>query len=135
MFYFLIYLATEIFLLIQFVDSFGGWGFVIELFLSAFVGFMLLARFQASLIRNTRAFFANELDQKEMGSLGIMSMLGAILLIMPGILTDLIGLLLQFNLFGSMAINRSNVKYKKNQKEEDSDVIDVEVVSDNRYIS
>jgi hypothetical protein len=34
--YFLIYFATEIFLLVQFIDSFGGWGFVAELFLSAF---------------------------------------------------------------------------------------------------
>jgi 2-isopropylmalate synthase/UPF0716 protein FxsA len=60
------------------------------------------------------------------------------MLMIPGFFTDILGILLQFNVLTSMFVNRYYVKsrscntdydYKKNRK--DDDVIDVEIINNN----
>jgi 2-isopropylmalate synthase/UPF0716 protein FxsA len=73
------------------------------------------------------------------GSIG--KAIGSILLIFPGFLTDIVGLLLQFSLFTVVftkilkfkpKVMPSNIKH--NLKKGDDDVIDVEVIEDNKHI-
>jgi 2-isopropylmalate synthase/UPF0716 protein FxsA len=82
----------------------------------------------------------NCIDLEQFQKLNLFTLIGAILLIIPGFLTDIIGILLQFSAFTSMIVNRYNVKSGKcntsfedeniNYKK-DSDVIDVEIIEHN----
>ena len=68
----------------------------------------------------------------------LFTLIGAILLIVPGFLTDILGALLQFSAITSMIVNRYNVKSNKckpsfedENNQGDSDVIDVEIIEHN----
>ena len=82
------------------------------------------------------------IDIEQFQKLNLFTIFGAILLIMPGFLTDILGILFQFSAFTTMAVNRYNVKsgrckpnIKTNNIQKDSDdVIDVEIISDNSSI-
>jgi 2-isopropylmalate synthase/UPF0716 protein FxsA len=91
-------------------------------------------------MENMRAVSFSCIDLEEFQRLNLFTLIGAILLIIPGFLTDIIGALLQFSVITSMIVNRYNVKSnscntssydEKLDKQKDSDVIDVEIISDN----
>ena len=82
----------------------------------------------------------NCIDLEEFQRLNLFTLIGAILLIVPGFLTDIVGILLQFSAFTSMIVNRYNVKSGKCNTsfedeniniKRDSDVIDVEIIEHN----
>jgi 2-isopropylmalate synthase/UPF0716 protein FxsA len=66
--------------------------------------------------------------------LNLFTIIGGILLIIPGFLTDILGFLLQFSAFTSMLVNRFGVIKKQQDKQNfyekqgDDDVIDVEII-------
>jgi 2-isopropylmalate synthase/UPF0716 protein FxsA len=73
--------------------------------------------------------------------MNLFSALGAILLIIPGILSDIIGVLMQFGVFTNFIVNylpirnsanyrfqKDNYKNSKNSKNEE--IIDVEIIDD-----
>ena len=78
----------------------------------------------------------NCIDLEQFQKLNLFTLFGAILLIIPGFLTDILGLIMQFSVFTSMLVNRYNVKseyckplHEENNKKKDSDVIDVEIIT------
>jgi len=135
MLYFLIYLFFEVLISVNISSAIGGLATFFEIILSAFLGFAILANFRATLRENLMAVSYSTIDLNELQRLNLFTIVGAILLIVPGFLTDIIGILLQFSVFTSMLVNRYDVKskYKKYNKEKDSDVIDVEIISDNSH--
>ncbi len=141
MIYFLIYLFFEVLIFVNISSAIGGLATFFEIILSAIFGIVILMNFKSTLSENLRAVSYNCIDLKQFQSLNLFTIFGAILLILPGFLTDLVGILLQFSVFTTMLVNRYNVKsgkcktnYKKNSREKDIDVIDVEIISDNTYI-
>jgi 2-isopropylmalate synthase/UPF0716 protein FxsA len=97
--------------------------------------------FRTTLLQNITAVSFNAIDLTEFQRLNLFTIIGAILLIIPGFLTDIIGALMQFSVFTSMLVNRYNVKsgnYTPHKTQEDiqkniqkdTDVIDVEIISD-----
>ncbi|MDD5372108.1 MAG: FxsA family protein [Sulfurimonas sp.] len=138
MIYFIIYLFLEVIISVNISSAIGGLATFFEILLSAFLGLIILINFKATLTENLRAVSYNCIDLREFQSLNLFTILGAILLILPGFLTDIIGILLQFSVFTTMLVNRYNIKsnkcntkYEKNNIEKDIDVIDVEIISDN----
>lgn len=138
MIYFLIYLFLEVIIFVNISSAIGGLATFFEILLSAFLGLIILINFKATLAENLRAVSYNCIDLRQFQSLNLFTILGAILLILPGFLTDIIGILLQFSVFTTMLVNRYNIKsnkcntkYEKNNREKDTDVIDVEIISDN----
>ncbi len=99
-----------------------------------------MVNFRTTLLNNITAVSYHAIDLREFQRLNLFTIIGAILLIIPGFLTDIIGALMQFSVFTSMLVNRYNVKsgnYKQdnnreniNNTKKDSDVIDVEIISD-----
>ena len=108
-----------------------------------------------SLMEKIKAVQAGELTQEEFVKSSIGKAIGAILLIVPGFFTDIIGLLLQFGImtaifskiftFKPRASNNSNYSqssytytefnnYNQTKPKGDDDVIDVEVIDDNKSI-
>jgi len=134
MIYFLIYLFFEVVVSVNIASAIGGvWTFV-ELIASALAGFVILANFRGTLAENIHALNQARIDPMEFQQLNLFTILGAILLILPGFLTDIIGMLLQFSVITKMLVNRFVAQSKHDSKDhftqKDDHVIDVEIVSD-----
>ena len=139
MLYFVLYLFLEVMISVNLSSQIGGFNTFLELLLSAFVGFVLLVNFRATLMENMQAFSTQKIDVQEFQRLNIFAVLGAVFLILPGFLTDIIGVLLQFSVITKMLVNRftakstnqKNTRYTHTQihEEKDDDVIDVEIIS------
>ncbi len=139
MLYFVLYLFLEVMISVNLSSQIGGFYTFLELMLSAFVGFVLLVNFRATLMENMQAFSMQKIDVQEFQRLNIFAVLGAVLLIVPGFLTDMIGVLLQFSVITKMLVNRFTAKSTKQNttrythtqihEEKDDDVIDVEIIS------
>lgn len=144
MIYFLLYLFLEVLVSVNISSAIGGLMTFLEIILSAFIGIAILVNFRKTLIENLTAVSYNCIDLKEFQSLNLFTLLGAILLIIPGFLTDILGILMQFSVFTTMLVNRYQVKSsqcktdfdeEQNQhNQKDYDVIDVEIISDNNSL-
>ncbi len=137
MIYFLIYLFLEVLVSVNIASAIGGLWTFFEILFSAFLGITILMNFRSTFRENVMAVSYKCIDLQEFQRLSLFSIFGAILLIIPGFLTDILGVLLQFSVLTTMLVNRYNVKskcktnYKNYNKEKDIDVIDVEIISDN----
>jgi UPF0716 family protein affecting phage T7 exclusion len=138
MVYFLVYLFLEVLVSVQISSAIGGLATFFEILLTAFIGISILVNFRKTLVENMSAVSYSCIDLEEFQRLNLFTLIGAILLIIPGFLTDILGILLQFSVVTSMIVNRYNVKSGKCNtsyeeqidKQKDSDVIDVEIISD-----
>ena len=137
MLYFLIYLFLEVLVSVNIASSIGGLATFLEILASAVIGIIIMTNFRSTLAENIRAVSARQIDMLEFQRLNLFTIAGAILLIIPGFLTDIIGVLLQFGVFTKMIVNRTHVKsqstrlyqdYTQNTIQKDSDVIDVEII-------
>ena len=142
MIYFLVYLFLEVLISVQISSAIGGVATFLEIIASAFLGLSILVNFRKTLFENMSAFSYNCINLEEFQRLNLFTLFGAILLIVPGFLTDILGVLLQFTVFTSMLVNRYSVKSgncnrnynNKNSIKKDSDVIDVEIISNNTTV-
>jgi len=136
MLYFLVYLLLEVLVSVEISSAIGGLATFFEIVLSAFVGISILINFRKTLVANMTAVSYNCIDLEQFQKLNLFTLIGAVFLIVPGFLTDILGVLLQFSVFTSMIVNRYNVKSGKcnsslkeqNNITKDSDVIDVEII-------
>jgi 2-isopropylmalate synthase/UPF0716 protein FxsA len=140
MIYFLIYLFFEVLISVNISSAIGGLATFFEIIISALFGIAILVNFKSTLRENFTAVSYSCIDLKQFQSLNLFTIFGAILLIAPGFLTDIVGILLQFSVFTTMLVNRYNVKssrckenYENNNREKDINVIDVEIISDNTH--
>lgn len=134
MIYFLLYLFLEVVVSVNIASAIGGiWTFV-ELIASALAGIVILANFRGTLAENINALNQARIDPFEFQQLNLFSILGAFLLIAPGFLTDILGVLLQFSVITKMLVNRFVPQSKHDSSthftQKDNHVIDVEIVSD-----
>jgi len=135
--YFLVYLFLEVIISVNISSAIGGLATFFEIMASALLGISILANFRNTLVENFRAVSTNSIDLKEFQELNLFTLIGAILLIIPGFFTDILGVILQFSVFTTMLVNRYSVKsddynssYNENNIKKDSDVIDVEIVTE-----
>lgn len=140
MIYFLVYLFFEVLISVNISSAIGGLATFFEIIISALFGIAILVNFKSTLRENFTAVSYSCIDLKQFQSLNLFTIFGAILLIAPGFLTDIVGILLQFSVFTTMLVNRYNVKssrckenYENNNREKDINVIDVEIISDNTH--
>ena len=139
MIYFLLYLFLEVLVSVEVSSAIGGLATFFEIVLSAFIGVVILINFRKTLIENLTAVSYNCIDLEQFQKLNLFTLIGAILLIIPGFLTDILGTFMQFSVITSMIVNRYNVKSGKcnssfeeqNNIPKDSDVIDVEIIEHN----
>ncbi|MBD3796652.1 MAG: FxsA family protein [Campylobacterales bacterium] len=141
MIYFLIYLFLEVLISVNISSAVGGLATFFEILLTAFLGISILINFRNTLFENMKAVSYSCIDLREFQRLNLFTLFGAILLILPGFLTDIIGVALQFSVITSMIVNRYDVKSKscntsmfedeKIFKKDSQDVIDVEVIEHN----
>jgi len=127
MLYFLVYLFFEILVTYEFAKLFTPFGLFLEVLFSAIVGVIIIRDLNFSLFENMQRVLKREITEQEFISIGLFRFVGAILLIIPGVLTDIIGILFMFEFFAKwVKIFISKSDYK------DSDIIDVEIIEDKR---
>lgn len=141
MLYFLVYLFLEVLVSVSISSAIGSVMTFFEIVGSAVIGIMILLNFRKTLVENITAVAYDCIDLEQFQSLNLFTVFGAILLILPGFLSDIIGALMQFSVFTAMLVNRYNVKsgncktnFGQTHTKKDSNVIDVEIISDNASI-
>lgn len=131
MIYFLIYLFAEVIVTVEIATRIGGMATFLEIVVSAMLGIFVLLNFRHTLAENLYALQMRKIDVQGFTNRNIMALLGAFLLIVPGFVSDLIGLVLLFFLFGSFLVNRFGRKYQPpTPPQKDEYVIDAEIIDD-----
>lgn len=134
MIYFLLYLFLEVMITSEVASLIGGGWLFVEILVSAMVGMAILFNFRSTLIANLMELKSQRLDAAGFYQRNLFSLLGAILLILPGVLTDAIGIIIQFSLVSQLIVNRFSPKYPyqntKQKPQKDDNVIDAEIIDD-----
>ena len=131
MIYFLVYFFLEVVITVDIASRIGGLATFFEIIASAIVGFFLLTNFRYTLAQSMTALMSGSITVEEFQRMNMLSLLGAVLLIIPGFFSDMIGLLLQFGFFGTFVAKKIlRLREKKRAKKEGDieDAIDVEII-------
>ena len=102
MIYFFIYLFLEVMISSSLAGQVGGLSIFLEILLTASIGIFILKNFKLSLMDSISKARTGQITQEEFMKANVGKALGAILLIVPGIFTDIMGLLLQVPFFVTM---------------------------------
>ena len=131
MIYFLIYMFLEIFVSYEFTKIFTPFGMFLEILASAMFGIMLIRTLNFSLAESMQKVMRREITQEEFISIGMFKFVGAIFLVIPGVFTDILGVLMQFEVFGSFVATQVITKKQTTSKEQfKDDIIDIEIIED-----
>ncbi|MCF6173966.1 MAG: FxsA family protein [Campylobacteraceae bacterium] len=137
MIYFILYIFLEVMISSNISSAIGGFSTFLEIIASAFIGFGLIANFRYTFFESLNALNNRTISIEEFQKLNAFSLLGAILLILPGFFSDILGLMLQFSFFATLFarkilhVGKHNSYENFNTKEKNDDVIDVEIIEHN----
>jgi UPF0716 protein FxsA len=123
----LVFFVAEFYVTSQVISIIGFWWVVALFIASFFIGMIMLKNAHFLITASISSLFASPNGAKKVYTSGIFFVLGAILFIVPGILSDIIGfflILYSFYLQTSGTITNNTTKQQK-----DSDVIDAEIIS------
>lgn len=138
MIYFLIYLFAEVILTVEVASRIGGLAMFLEIVGSAFFGIFILMNFRHALAENLDALRTRQIDMQGFSNRNISGLLGSLLLILPGVLSDIIGMVMLLSLLGTLLINRFTRKYPTENTtqtpQKDDYVIDAEIIDDTRSL-
>ena len=135
--YFIGYLFLEILFSYEFMKIFTPLGFFIEVLITAVIGVYILRDIHFSLSENMIRVLRREITQEEFISIGIFQFIGAVLLIIPGFFSDIVGALLLFEPFSIWVarkfLPKDDIKYKNDFNDfKDDDIIDVEIIEEKK---
>lgn len=131
MIYFLIYLFAEVIITIEIASMIGALATFLEIVASALLGVFVLMNFRHALAENLYALQTRRIDVQGFSNRNLRGLLGAFLLIVPGFLSDLTGIIMLLGLFGSLIVNRFGRKYHTpTPPKKDDYVIDAEIIDD-----
>jgi 2-isopropylmalate synthase/UPF0716 protein FxsA len=147
MIYVILYIFLETIITIEVGSILGGGFTFLEFIVTFLVGLFILKNFQYGIMDTLMSLYQKEITSKDMISITVLSLVGAILLMIPGIFSDILGLLLQLEFFAifvaEQVIKRAkNVSVNSNFRTTDnfrnnninkSEIIDVEVMEE-KYI-
>jgi len=135
MIYFLAYLFIEIFVTYEFTQIVSPFGTFLEILLSGFIGIFILRTLHFSLVESMQKVARREISQEEFISIGLFKLIGAFLLILPGVFSDILGVLMQFDVFGAFVGKQFLPKREnqdKNPFDSEDDIIDIEIIEDKK---
>jgi len=111
--YFIGYLFLEILFSYEFMKIFTPLGFFIEVLITAVIGVYILRDIHFSLGRNIVRLLRMEITQEELISIEVFQFIGALLLIIPGFFSDIVGALLLFEPFSIWVARKFLPKEKR----------------------
>ncbi|RDU56681.1 FxsA family protein [Helicobacter sp. MIT 99-5507] len=122
----IIYFFIEIFCIVEFADEFGILSLFLEMIITAILGFGILLS-QASTLPNAYNEILSGGISNFIGR-NLFRLIGAVMLIIPGILCDIVGISF---VFISLFFKTKETRYEY-KKDDDSDIIDVEIIEDKK---
>ena len=132
------FLLLELYLSLKIGENIGFLGSVIWIMLSLFIGMTLLKNSSQTMMGNMTAMRAGKLDMKKFQNASMSYLAAAILLIIPGVLSDFLGLLSLFYTYYLQFVAKIRPEHTKNanknfnninlNKKGDDNVIDVEII-------
>lgn len=130
---FLLYIFIEVVVTINLGGKIGGWNTFLEIIITAIIGSIIIANFKKVLMESMMAIMAKQLNSENMVTGNILALIGAVLLILPGFFSDVIGLFLQLGFIQNFIARRIKVPQTQTQQQNythkgDDNVIDVEIV-------
>ena len=127
-----IYLFLEVIVTINLGGMIGGWNTFLEILATAIVGGFIIANFKKVMMQSMMAIMAKKLKAENMVTDNLLTLIGAVLLIVPGFVSDIIGLILQLPFVKNLIASRIQVPQGHTQQtykhKGDDNVIDVEIV-------
>ena len=158
MVYFLIYLFLEVMVSSAIAGVVGGLTIFLEIVFTAIIGITILKNFKFSLMENIEKARSGQMTQDEFIRTNVGRAIGAVLLIVPGFFTDMLGLLMLIGLLpflvsklfqfktpnqtthqtngykSSFDHNKSNFNNTTYKGIKNDEIIDVEIIDDNKPI-
>ncbi len=133
--YFLVYLFLEIIFSYEFMKIFTPLGFFIETLITAIAGVYIIKNIHFSLNEGMMKVLRREISEEEFISIGIFKFIGAILLIIPGFFSDILGVLFLFEPFARWIAKKflpsQTIYTHKNYNDNNNDeIIDVEIIEE-----
>jgi UPF0716 family protein affecting phage T7 exclusion len=129
--YFLVYLFLEILFSYEFARIFTPLGLFLEVLLTAFVGVYIIRNLHFSLAVEMQRVLRREITEEEFVTSGLFKLIGAFLLIIPGVFSDILGILFLMEPFARWVAKKifpQNLQKYHYHKEDDGEIIDVEIV-------
>jgi len=130
--YFLVYLFLEILFSYEFARIFTPLGLFLEVVLTAFVGVYIIRNLHFSLAVEMQRVLRREITEEEFVTSGLFKLIGAFLLIIPGVFSDILGILFLIEPFARWVAKKFFPPQKVHKyhytKEGDEEIIDVEVI-------
>ncbi|PAF50602.1 FxsA family protein [Helicobacter sp. 13S00477-4] len=124
------YFILEIFLVLYCIDLFGiGW-VLLEMIGSAFLGILILVRIPLKISNDFSKLFQKNLSPMAFLSANFICLIGAIFLIFPGILSDVVGIILEC--IGLLMLNFPKHKEKSQYDSNNDKIIDVEIIPEEK---
>ncbi len=133
--YFLLYLFLEIVFSYEFMKIFTPLGFFIETLITAIIGVYIIKNIPFSLNESMIKVLKREISEEEFISIGIFKFVGAVLLIIPGFFSDILGALFLFEPFARWIarkfLPKENIHiYTNHSHFNDDEIIDVEIIEE-----
>ncbi len=133
--YFLLYLFLEIVFSYEFMKIFTPLGFFIETLITAIIGVYIIKNIPFSLNESMVKVLKREISEEEFISIGIFKFVGAVLLIIPGFFSDILGALFLFEPFARWVARKFLPKedihiYTNHSHFNDDEIIDVEIIEE-----
>jgi len=128
--FFLIYFFLEVTVTITLGGTIGGVNTFFEIVMSALVGTVIIMNFRKILMQSLASVMSGQMNAEQLVQGNLLTLLGAIFLIIPGFLSDGIGLLLQLGFIKILLQKKIKPKYTHQSytHKGDDDVIDVEII-------
>jgi UPF0716 protein FxsA len=123
----LIFIVAEFYITSKAISMIGFWWVMALFFASFLAGIAMLKNAHFLIASNIYGLFASQDGAKKVYTSGIFFLVGAILFIIPGVLSDIIGFLLI--LYSFYLQTSGTITNKTTKKQKDSDVIDAEIIS------
>jgi len=134
--YFLVYLFLEILFSYEFAKIFTPLGLFIEVLVTMLTGAYIIRMLPFSFSESMLKVLRREMTEEEFLSVGIFKFIGAVLLIVPGVFSDILGALFLFEPFARW-IAKKFLPQQNNfytYTNTDNDVIDVEIIEERKEI-
>ncbi len=125
------FLLLELYLSLEVGENIGFLWSVIWIVVSMFVGFRVLQFSSLSIMGNLNSVSRGKLSMQSFQNASTAYLLGAILLIIPGVLTDFLGLVaLGYTVYLQFVAKITPEQTKFDRKKGDDNVIDVEIIDE-----
>lgn len=127
--FFLLLFFVELAGFVAFSEEFGFFSLVLEIILSGLLGVFLLFGALSGSNESVIELLRGAKNPKEILASNLSRVLGAIMLIIPGIFGDCLGLLLQFGILDSLFVSLFS-KIRPTQNQTYQEIIDVEIIEE-----